>query len=225
MRNSNSSSSSMQHSDVQQLLMIPDAFNVGGSYDLNRVRTSDSTEPAKAGPSKTTTTTSSTTGTWFSSAASVASSACAGQDCDSRGVPISPVKMPPTPPRDSVSPYNPFYKNRERATVGPSPNPAVRQPFLSSPQDLGSDSGRSPLFLRPSTTQSRIGASDTFGLSTSPSSRKSQDQDIFRPSSRSSLQGSVLTGSREEEGYYSIHRCSAFDDESDDESDGRMAEF
>mmetsp|Transcript_539 Transcript_539/g.1342 ORF Transcript_539/g.1342 Transcript_539/m.1342 type:complete len:220 (+) Transcript_539:231-890(+) len=219
MRNSNSSSSSKQHSGVQQLLMIPDAFNVGGSYDFNRVRTSESTEPAKDGPSKTTTTTSSTTGTLFSSAASVASSACAGQDCDSRGVPISPVKMPPTPPRDSVSPYNPYHKNREQATVGPSPSPAVRQPFLSSPQDLGSGSGRSTLFLRPSTTQSRIGASDTFGLSTSPSSRRSQD--IFRPSSRPSQQESVLTASREEEGFYSIHRCSAFDDE----SDGRMAEF
>lgn len=228
MRNSNTSHSSKQQSHPQQLMMSPGVFNADGSYDFIHSRSSESTEPAKSvSSSKTATATSFATNTSmtvapFAYGAGAGANAGAGadQDIDSRGVPISPKQMPPTPPRDLGSPYNPFsnrIRNRAQATVNAGP-PAVPQPYLSSPQEPNSVLNRcSRVILRPSTTamltQARPGISH-----------------IFRPSSRSPQYGSNFAASRKEEGFYTIYRCDAFDkdDESDDEDDGyvsRMAEF
>lgn len=179
------------------------------AVDFNRARSSESTENAMNQTSKN----------HHSSSMSVASSSAGASfaSAEGRGVPISPKKMPLTPPRDHGSPYKSaqqqHYQHQQHHAYAAPAAAAVRQPFLSSfHQDSSSSSSPSP-FLRPSNSSS---SSSWRNTQQDDGNNYDQVSSIFRSAPTSaSAREDVDAG-----GFYTLQRCSAFDeDDSDSEED------
>ncbi len=152
------------------------------AYDFDRARSSESTENALA--SKTTST---------STSAVIDSSFASSATAEDRGVPVSPKKLPQTPPRDRGSPYRPQAPERQERLLQSRSN--LGQPFLSPPSH--SSTTLSQPFLRPSSWR-----------------HKEEDNgSIFR-----SPGPAVMSG--QHDSYFAIQRSYAFDE--DDESDSEL---
>jgi len=169
--------SSARTNHHSQLLTQAD---IADGYDFNRARSTESTENALAGKVAA------------PSEEAVGPLACC--ETEGRGVPVSPKKLPPTPPRDNGSPSRPIV----HCGLGN----VLRQPFLPTA------SAPSKPFLRPSSwrrqKEKNHDAEVEFGVEV-PS--------IFRTSSP----GIASAVSREDDSYYVIQRSLAFDDDDDDE--------
>lgn len=152
------------------------------AYDFDRARSSESTENAMATkvPSN-------------SSSSAMDCSFTSSATAEDRGVPVSPKKLPQTPPRDRGSPYRPHGPERQEQLLQPRSN--LGQPFLS-PRSNSSGPLSQP-FLRPSSWR-----------------HKEEDHgSIFRSPGPVALSG----GHNE---YCSIQRSYAFDE--DDVSDSEL---
>lgn len=184
MRNSNinsmtrsSSSTSQRHPQLMTHSQVSDA------YDFNRARSSESTENALAGKEAVSSSVPST----ICSVPSV----CSYED---RGVPVSPKKLPPTPPRENSSPYRPQPVSSTTVQDETSllqPRSATGRPFLSGQP-----------FLRPSSWRHK--------------EEEHQGSPVFRCNFFQEAP-SIRTMSRDHEDFYTIQRSFAFDE--DDESD------
>ena len=172
-----SSSTSQRHPQLMTHSLISDG------YDFNRARSSESTENALAGKDAVSSSVPSTI--------SSASSVCSYED---RGVPVSPKKLPPTPPRESSSPYRPQPASSRTAPDETSllqPRSAPGQSFLSGQP-----------FLRPSSWRHK--------------EEEHQGSPVFRCNFFQATP-SITAMSRDHEDFYIIQRSYAFDE--DDESD------
>mmetsp|Transcript_13736 Transcript_13736/g.34524 ORF Transcript_13736/g.34524 Transcript_13736/m.34524 type:complete len:184 (+) Transcript_13736:143-694(+) len=183
MRNSSStiarSSASVTHPQLLAHSTIADG------YDFNRARSSESTENALTAKAP-----SASASSEFSAIDSSFASSATAED---RGVPVSPKKLPPTPPRDRGSPYRPHEPERQDRLLQPRSN--IGQSFLS-PRSPSSGPLSQP-FLRPSSWR-----------------HKEEDHgSIFRSPAPVATSG-------EDEGYFTIQRSYAFDE--DDASDSEL---
>lgn len=219
MRNSNKSGTiNMTRSSVRtthhpQLLFQAD---IADGYDFNRARSTESTENTLAGKDAIA---ASTAAAATAAAAQPSSSffATGPPPSEGRGVPISPIKLPPTPPRDHGSPYRPPSSvSGSRGGMG-----VLRQPFLPTP------GGRpSRPFLRPSSWRHNNGG----GMNSNMNSNKNEEEDdlvhihrssIFRSPSSSPLSSPGIPAplSREDDSCYAIQRSMAFDYDDDDDDE------
>ena len=189
MRNSNSTSMTQSCTGTTQRhpqLMAHSTIAEG--YHFNRARSTESTENALAGkvPSADT------------AAPESDSSSYASSFIEDRGVPVSPKKLPPTPPRDHGSPYRQAPVQPQDRLLQPR-SATIGQPFLSSQLSAGPQP-----FLRPSSWRHK---EEDHGSSIfrSPLDLDSQGPDVM---------------SRDHQNFYTIQRSYAFDD--GDESDSEL---
>lgn len=187
MRNSHSTSMARSAASTTHSQLMTHS-TIAEGYGFNRARSSESTEDALAGKPSA------------AAAALTVATSFDASEAEDRGVPMSPKKLPPTPPRDHGSPYRP---QAAAAAVSSSQHPSqdrflqprsTFQPFLSS----STSSSQQP-FLRPSSWRHK---EEDHGAS------------IFRDSSGHDSM------SREHQGFYTIQRSYAFDE--DDESDSEF---
>jgi len=177
-------------------------------YDFNRNRSTESTENTLSGKSSSDAQASS------SSSSFVPISSCTS--FEDRGVPISPKKLPQTPPRDHGSPYRPGTSDMGHEEEEPLgnygrwgvllPPSTVKQPFLCDREDsLTSGCGvpsRMP-FLRPSSWRQK---------------EEDHGSSIYR-SSPIMLSNESVSMSRENDSHYTIQRSFAFDDDNNSDSE------
>ena len=157
--------------------LLQEAPSEQDAYDFNRARSTESTENVHARTGKTRKeATNAASAVAASSAVAATSRGVAtknnthntneyGSDCGSyccqeegRGVPVSPKKMPPTPPRDHGSPFaaarsSPRVSNTARTTTRRPPS-FVEQPFLS---DEGFTTGTNRNHTNTATTTASVG--------------------------------------------------------------------
>lgn len=177
-------------------------------YDFNRNRSTESTENALSGKTPSDDQASSSSYLPVCSCTSFGSAAA-----EDRGVPISPKKLPQTPPRDRGSPYRPGVSALGLEEEEPLdnhgrfgvllPRSTVKQPFLSDREDSLSSGRGAPSrrpFLRPSSWRHK---------------EEDHGSSIFR-SSPMMLSGGSVEMSRENDSYYTIQRSFAFDDDNSD---------
>ena len=225
-----STSTARHHPQLLAAQHITRVTSIVEGYDFGRARSSESTEntlTGKGGGSSIV-----TTRTTLSSPprTAVSSSPSFAEEEEARGVPVSPIKMPPTPPRDHGSPYRPgnfqsahahaqaqaqvVTPDHSRLLQPPSAFARSQQPFLQPQQLQHHQQMPMHTFLRPSSSSWRQKEEGHGGAS------------IFRSSPMlQSQQYSEGCLSREHDSYYTIQRSPAFDDYSDsDEDDGTANE-
>jgi len=215
MRNNNSNASALTRSTSgSTTLHHPQLLtqdHIADGYDFNRARSSESTENALAGkPPLSVGVVSSRPRPPPSGFASTTTSALASS-AEDRGVPISPKKLPPTPPRDHGSPYRPTVPPQDstQASFGVVAHgllqPQEEQPFFPGgplPQEQLAPQQQQPHqpFLRPSSWRHK---EDDLNRAS-----------VFRESPM--LQQNSILPSREHECFYTIQRTLAFDEDDSD---------
>jgi len=165
-------------------------ITIAEGYDFSRAQSSESTENARVGKGAV-------ASNPFEVAASSSSSVYSIED---RGVPVSPKKLPPTPPRDRGSPYRPQAAAAAAARYQAPPRDGLLLPSSFSPKSSATTSTppRQP-FLRPATWRHK--------------EEEHHGSSVFRS------QGPAFM-SRDHESFYTIQRSYAFDE--DDESDSEF---
>lgn len=149
---------------------------IADDYDFDRVRSTESTENAL------------TIGK-VSNGGLPTLQASPSFDDEDRGVPITPKKLPMTPPRDHGSPYRPNNHTEY-----------LQQPIFGGIPEDSTSLTRQP-FLRPATNTWRHKEEDIHGGAS-----------IFR----SSYEFDDVLSSRGHESFYTIQRSMAFDEDDDD---------
>jgi hypothetical protein len=224
MAQSSTSTTHHNHHHSQLLAQHAQATIVEG-YDFGRARSSESTENTLTGKApkvivSPTRTMSSPPRGAASSSFSTSFSFAAEEEEEGRGVPVSPIKMPPTPPRDHGSPYRPGNSAlglTAQAQVTPDHSRLLQPPsaFARSqhhPQSQQFLSTEGP-FLQPQQQQMHPFLRPSSSLRTK---EEDQGSSIFRSSPVLHSQHSEGL-SRERDSYYTIQRSLAFDEESDDD--------
>jgi hypothetical protein len=207
MRNNNSNASALTRSTSGSTthhhpqLLTQD--HIADGYDFNRARSSESTENALAGKPPLAVSRPQPPPSGFASTTTASHSA--SSSAEDRGVPISPKKLPPTPPRDHGSPYRPSVP----------PQDSTQAAFGVVAQGLLQPQEEQPFFPGGPLPQEQLQHQQLFQpfLRPSPWRQKEEDLDrasVFRESPI--LQRNSMLPSREQEGFYTIQRTLAFDE-------------
>jgi len=230
MTQSSSTSTTHQHHHPHPLLThttttIVDGYSNYDGYDFNRARSTESTENTLPNNGKgINNNISSNSNSDARRIAVVASAAAAPEEsspascsfsssAEDRGVPISPKKLPQTPPRDHGSPYRPNGSASTSSVgfgMGWMLSPSTVRPFPSGCDgySCGSDSG--------STADDGAAAISQPFLRPSSWNRKEDDHAASSVFRKSPLRSSSIFLSRESDSDYTIQQSFAFDDDDDD---------